>query len=83
MSFIGWYILAIFTLGIGFLWLGSYISAAQASFYQDVKNDYFRRREMENAPAAAPAAVPAAPAEVSEPEPPVRREENPEDYMPK
>ncbi len=82
LSFIGWILLCILTFGIGFLWLEPYISAAQASFYQDVKNDYFRRREMEAAPAPAAAAEPAPVAE-PEPEAPVRREENPEDYMPK
>lgn len=40
LSFIGWYILSIFTAGIGMLWLVPYVSAAQAAFYQDIKNDY-------------------------------------------
>lgn len=40
-SFIGWVILSTFTLGIGYLWLNPYISAAHAAFYFDVsgKND--------------------------------------------
>ena len=37
LSFIGWYILAIFTLGIGFLWLGPYMDASVAAFYNDLK----------------------------------------------
>ena len=40
LSFIGWAILCIFTLGIGYLWLIPYMQAAQASFYEDVKADY-------------------------------------------
>lgn len=37
LSFIGWFFLSILTAGIGFLWLAPYVSAAQASFYLDVK----------------------------------------------
>jgi uncharacterized membrane protein len=33
LSFIGWIILCLFTLGIGFLWLSPYMAAAYASFY--------------------------------------------------
>ena len=40
LSFIGWGILCIFTLGIGNLWLIPYMQTAQASFYEDVKADY-------------------------------------------
>ena len=42
LSFIGWVILNIFTLGIGMLWLMPYIATAQAAFYQDIKNEYLR-----------------------------------------
>lgn len=80
LSFIGWLLLGILTLGIGLLWVYPYVEAAQAAFYQDVKADYFRRREMGNAEAAP---APAAPAPAEETPQPVRREENPEDYMPK
>ena len=34
-SFIGWEILAIFTMGIGYIFLNPYISAAYAAFYRD------------------------------------------------
>ena len=37
LSFIGWMILSILTIGIGFLWLIPYIQTAQASFYEDLK----------------------------------------------
>ena len=40
LSFIGWALLCILTLGIGFLWLYPYMMTAQAAFYCDVKADY-------------------------------------------
>ena len=40
LSFIGWGILCIFTLGIGFLWLAPYMETSAAAFYEDVKADY-------------------------------------------
>lgn len=43
LSFAGWFILCLFTLGIGFLWLYPYAQAAQVSFYLDVREDYERR----------------------------------------
>ncbi|MGG0655392.1 DUF975 family protein [Rummeliibacillus pycnus] len=36
LSFIGWEILCLFTLGIGFLWLVPYVSTAKATFYNRV-----------------------------------------------
>ncbi|WP_226087211.1 DUF975 family protein [Mesobacillus sp. S13] len=36
LSFIGWAFIAIFTLGIGFLWLTPYISTANATFYNEL-----------------------------------------------
>lgn len=44
LSFIGWILLCILTLGIGILWVYPYIEAAQASFYADVKADYEARQ---------------------------------------
>ncbi len=38
LSFIGWAILCLFTLGIGFLWLFPYIRASEANFYEDLKD---------------------------------------------
>ncbi len=35
-SFIGWFFLCAFTLGIGYLWLGPYISASHAAFFLDI-----------------------------------------------
>lgn len=36
LSFIGWYLLAALTLGIGFLWLIPYYHTAKAAFYQEL-----------------------------------------------
>lgn len=36
LSFIGWGILCILTLGIGFLWLAPYMSASYAAFYENL-----------------------------------------------
>lgn len=36
LSFLGWGILSLFTLGIGFLWLEPYVNAAIAAFYDEV-----------------------------------------------
>ena len=44
LGFAGWYILSIFTLGIGLFWLIPYAQTAQASFYQDVKAEWEARR---------------------------------------
>lgn len=37
LSFIGWYILCILTLGIGFLWLTPYMQTTAAAFYNELK----------------------------------------------
>lgn len=36
LSFIGWHLLAMLTLGIGYLWLTPYITATKAAFYEDL-----------------------------------------------
>ncbi len=38
LTFIGWCLLSILTLGIGLLWLAPYQSAARAHFYEDLKS---------------------------------------------
>lgn len=38
LSFIGWLILGVFTLGIGYIWLIPYMYTTIAVFYEDVKN---------------------------------------------
>ncbi|MDD5673513.1 MAG: DUF975 family protein [Chitinivibrionales bacterium] len=35
--FIGWFLLGIITLGVGFLWIAPYFLASMAKFYDDVK----------------------------------------------
>ena len=37
MSFIGWFLLAMLTFGIGFFWLEPYMQGAVAGFYNDLK----------------------------------------------
>lgn len=39
LSFIGWGILCLLTLGIGFLFLGPYMQASRAAFYQNLKQE--------------------------------------------
>jgi uncharacterized membrane protein len=46
LSFAGWFILCLITLGIGFFWLIPYAQTAQASFYQDVKAEWEARHSM-------------------------------------
>lgn len=43
LSFIGWALLCILTLGIGFLWLGPYQQMTYTIFYKRVKKEYQRR----------------------------------------
>ncbi len=40
LSFIGWFLLSILTLGIGFFWVIPYMYASVVAFYQDVKAEY-------------------------------------------
>lgn len=39
ITFIGWHLLALLTLGIGYLWLNPYMTATKAAFYQDLQNN--------------------------------------------
>ena len=40
LTFIGWGILCIFTLGIGYFWLQPYMVSTVANFYEEVKAEY-------------------------------------------
>lgn len=40
LSFIGWALLAIFTCGIGYLWLTPYMQTTTLHFYLKVKEEY-------------------------------------------
>ena len=44
LSFIGWILLGIITLGIGFLWIGPYMCTAYAHFYEYVKEEFEGKR---------------------------------------
>ena len=48
LSFLGWILVGILTLGIGYLWLIPYITTASAAFYQDVKSEYEARTANNN-----------------------------------
>ena len=39
LSFIGWHLLAVLTLGIGYLWLSPYIAATKAAFYEELPKE--------------------------------------------
>jgi uncharacterized membrane protein len=39
LSFIGWFLLCILTLGIGLLWLNPYVQTSVALFYQHIKEE--------------------------------------------
>lgn len=51
LSFFGWIILSVFSLGIGFLWLAPYTEVSQAVFYQNLVNQQytFARTSLESA----------------------------------
>lgn len=38
LSFLGWILLSMFTLGIGYMFVASYVASAHAAFYEDLKN---------------------------------------------
>ena len=44
LSFIGWALLSLLTLGIGFLWLIPYMQTAYAHFYEDLKKEAGERQ---------------------------------------
>ena len=39
LSYLGWFLLGVLTLGIAFLWVGPYYNTAMANFYQDLKDN--------------------------------------------
>ncbi len=46
LTFFGWGILCLFTLGIGFLWLGPYAQVSYANFYDDINDNYYKESYM-------------------------------------
>lgn len=47
LSFIGWVLLSILTMGIGMVWLMPYMVTAMAAFYQDIRNEYETREVLQ------------------------------------
>ncbi|PEL84708.1 DUF975 family protein [Bacillus wiedmannii] len=43
LSFLGWFILSILTLGIGFLWLVPYFYTTSAAFYEEISKEYYKK----------------------------------------
>lgn len=43
LSFIGWYLLGVLSLGLGYLWLIPYCYTATVGFYEDVKKEYLEK----------------------------------------
>ena len=43
--FIGWFLLAMLTFGVGFLWVGPYMYVSYAKFYDDLKIAEDQNRE--------------------------------------
>lgn len=41
VSFIGWYLVGLLTLGLGFLWINPYVNATKAAFYDDLSKGKF------------------------------------------
>ncbi|HDX9577475.1 TPA: DUF975 family protein [Bacillus pseudomycoides] len=45
LSFLGWFILSIFTLGIALLWLTPYFYMTSAAFYEEVSKGYYKKED--------------------------------------
>jgi uncharacterized membrane protein len=43
LSFLGWFILSILTLGIGFLWSAPYFYATSAAFYEEISKECYKK----------------------------------------
>lgn len=68
LRFVGWALLCILTLGIGFLWLVPYMQVSNAKFYEDVKANYMSQNAAPVAEIETPVAeVEAAAADTTEP----------------
>lgn len=48
LSFLGWILLGLLTLGIGYFWLIPYMYTTYAAFYQDVKAEYEAKTNLNN-----------------------------------
>ncbi len=47
LSFVGWHLLAVLTMGIGYIWIKPYISAAFANHYRELVEDYEEKLKAE------------------------------------
>lgn len=56
LSFLGWILLGMITLGIGLLWVYPYMYTAMAAFYEELKKDYEARQAFEAQPVVTAAA---------------------------
>jgi uncharacterized membrane protein len=45
VSFIGWILLSLLSLGIGFLWLAPYITTSNAAFYNELVTQHKSKDE--------------------------------------
>lgn len=61
LSFIGWFLLCIITLGIASLWVVPYYSTARAKFYLDIKKEY--EKKLAAAPIQEAETIPTEPVE--------------------
>lgn len=48
ISFIGWWLLCILSLGIGILWLSPYVLASQTIFYEELRNEHGLTHEIKD-----------------------------------
>lgn len=62
LRFVGWALLCILTLGIGFFWLMPYMQVTNAKFYEDVKANYMSQQAEPVAEVETPVAEVEAPA---------------------
>ena len=45
LSFLGWALLMLFTLGIGYFWLIPYMQVTMCNFYNNLKEEYKEKAE--------------------------------------
>ena len=50
LSFIGWAILCIFTLFIGYLWLAPYVQMTEVKFYEKIRAEFEGEEEEKQIP---------------------------------
>jgi uncharacterized membrane protein len=68
LRFLGWALLCVLTLGIGFFWLMPYMQVTNAKFYEDVKANYISQQAEPVAEVEAPVSDTTEPTAAAEPE---------------